>query len=1800
MLEPGLACPDTTGDLVLESIRTEANKILVAFLDQQLQHEGLDLSWGEKILPLAKKICSMVKPNVAEGDVMDIRYYVHIKRVPGGSRSECCLVKGVISTKNVAHKKMSQKQSNPRILLLQAAIEHQRVQNKLASLEPLVLQEHEYLKNCVSKIVALRPTVLVVEKSVARLAQDFLLACGISLVLNVKPRVVGRITRQTEGSSISSIDQVSAAKLGTCQNFYLQRYTLPGGFTKTLMFFDGCPGHLGCSVLLRGGGIAELSKVKRVLNLMVYAVYHSRLETSYLKDEFAKPPLTPSPAGSPPNSPPSPMGQTPGRQAMKDTGTFHEVIKAVRIEQALIRKPTGVDNPAGERENCIPVLATPPSSRRGFKATVQKLLMGKGSDGSDQSGSSSAAGSRRSSDGTVGNDRTGAPGVAAKESSKEMPGGAAKLPNASTYPSFDTAIESESLTVDAEGTGTPKKHDDATVEGISQIGADSSSSLSASENGLLQEYVLVDESKNDRDVISQSGSMVEKGGEIKVKDYQVKKISGKEEEENVFSFDVNSNDSEAEEAMESLDSIDPLKSSSEDSPSEKEDRERFSRAFNNTILTISPFLAFPAPYFETEEGRQSPNRHFFPQNVFWSPKLQDNPGDISQAVEAHLEDDDPKDDVVYWSTDRCTHKISSMSIAHPHPFTFLQLTEDFWSESTRTLLADFRARGGRYIPKDQGSSHILSQKSLMIPHEHKPKQQQNANQQYLLARKGNNDTQEHQSRHPVYDCLDPYHHQKILLQFSSYSHHSGNMPGHCIHPWMVTMEFYGYNDITLGMFLDRYCFSANYLCPSETCDTLMANHVRRFVHGNASIQVLQRQLDSPVPGYKNKVLMWSWCRRCKQVTPVQPMSRDTWHMSFAKYLEIHFYGKDYGRHGSSSPCCHSLHHHHYQYFGQHNMVASFKFSPIILREIAFPPLPIMIDQPFRAHKSYLEESKSLVIRGNQVFRGIFGNISSLTVGKPSQLLEQKEQEFTSQYEMDCNRFKQNMDEVEAKVMYVEKWKASPDKKKDSSGNDWSDFCLEDQLLDIEDSIVIAKRCLAEINFAWNTRFHDFLQQEKELEKTRKSLGRKVSGDVDTPTPTKLESSPVFISPPQLTPSITKTGGLAIKHLETLHERKREELQGRQRDDSDVSMLGDISLTSDKAARYFDYGISPGLVAGLEYKPSNHMDSPPQHANDNLEPSVRGSVNFSQGSPQTGPRLGPVPGPAPSVAPNNKRDVEKSCETVYSSSQQAAKSFVVQDDSSRLKEEMKDEGKDREKDTGMEDSEKGIPCSTAAAEEPVTSVASSFTQSLDVVDGRSPAKTKPGAVKGFLNQFLQPTGSTQIETPFPADEHHTLPPCSVIPIIVYDKEPSSIIAYALSSEQYKTKLYEVQQSRCGSGRLSPGGTSLGSAQGNSNPESGQSSPHTRRKAAGDGRMGGGPETKDLSRKIGQLKRRISQGVMMFQRTKTLNVGGANQGASKDGGPSITIDAEDNDSQERLNPDDRLDDLPLPHIELQFSDETSTQFFCGVYFAAQFQELRKIIFPVGEDVFIRSLSRCMQWVARGGKSGSKFMKTMDDRLILKQMSKSEAHSFLNFAPHYFQYIQKAHENNKPTALTKILGFYKVGFQNPVTNTAQKLDLLVQENLFYKRRIAQVFDLKGSVRNRHVKTSGVQTQDLVLLDENLLKHIVDSPLYIRMHSKTALAMAIKADTEFLSSHLVMDYSLLVGLDENTKELVIGIIDFIRTFTWDKKLETFVKSTSGKMPTVVSPEIYRNRFLEAMDKYFLLVPDRWTGLGQDAYSNS
>ena len=94
----------------------------------------------------------------------------------------------------------------------------------------------------------------------------------------------------------------------------------------------------------------------------------------------------------------------------------------------------------------------------------------------------------------------------------------------------------------------------------------------------------------------------------------------------------------------------------------------------------------------------------------------------------------------------------------------------------------------------------------------------------------------------------------------------------------------------------------------------------------------------------------------------------------------------------------------------------------------------------------------------------------------------------------------------------------------------------------------------------------------------------------------------------------------------------------------------------------------------------------------------------------------------------------------------------------------------------------------------------------------------------------------------------------------------------------------------------------------------------------------------------------------------------------------------------------------------------------YYAKRFEALRGICIP-SELEYIRSLSRCKKWGAQGGKSNVFFAKTLDDRFIIKQVTKTELESFIKFAPAYFKYLSESISTKSPTCLAKILGIYQV---------------------------------------------------------------------------------------------------------------------------------------------------------------------------------
>ena len=163
------------------------------------------------------------------------------------------------------------------------------------------------------------------------------------------------------------------------------------------------------------------------------------------------------------------------------------------------------------------------------------------------------------------------------------------------------------------------------------------------------------------------------------------------------------------------------------------------------------------------------------------------------------------------------------------------------------------------------------------------------------------------------------------------------------------------------------------------------------------------------------------------------------------------------------------------------------------------------------------------------------------------------------------------------------------------------------------------------------------------------------------------------------------------------------------------------------------------------------------------------------------------------------------------------------------------------------------------------------------------------------------------------------------------------------------------------------------------------------------------------------------------------------------------------------------------------------------------------------------------------------------------------------------------------------------------------MMMENLNHgfnvnKERIKS-YDLKGSTINRYIKKKERKEKDnLVLLDSNFKEDYNNEPIPLEKDLYGLLLVSVYNDTLFLSKMGIVDYSLLLYINDNSNNkknkdnlkhslIRVGIIDYIRRYTWDKKLGHFVKTIINgfNSPTLINPQDYKKRFYDAIKSYFI-----------------
>ncbi len=292
---------------------------------------------------------------------------------------------------------------------------------------------------------------------------------------------------------------------------------------------------------------------------------------------------------------------------------------------------------------------------------------------------------------------------------------------------------------------------------------------------------------------------------------------------------------------------------------------------------------------------------------------------------------------------------------------------------------------------------------------------------------------------------------------------------------------------------------------------------------------------------------------------------------------------------------------------------------------------------------------------------------------------------------------------------------------------------------------------------------------------------------------------------------------------------------------------------------------------------------------------------------------------------------------------------------------------------------------------------------------------------------------------------------------------------------------------------------------------------------------------------------------------------------------------------------------------------------IYYAKQFEALR-IAYCSTMEEFLSSLSKSLEWSENsGGKSKASFYKTFDNKYILKNVTENEFNMFLNNGIKYFEYMSQFLFHKMPSALAKILGAYKMIIRQK--NKEIRYNLILMENIFYDtisksnnifnspESSIRVYDLKGSNINRYINKN-MRKPGKVLLDTNFLVDFNKEPVFIDSNVYERLKIALYNDTMYLKKLEVVDYSLLIIFDNGRSGEIetiengyysfkidnsfpekggntlikLGIIDYIRKYTWDKKMEFYGKSLLyGENPTIVDPNVYSDRFYKTISKYFV-----------------
>lgn len=1621
---------------------------------QLLQDNGIQnpLAWEKALIPILVRCSNDVDPDTRVGDLMDIRHYVKLKRIPGGKPGDTSYVSGVIFTKNLALKSMPRRILNPRIVLVSFPIEYQRHQQQhFMSLQPVIEQEKEFLRMVVNRIVNLRPHVLLAHKSVSGVALQYLSEAGIAVAYNVKLAVIEAVSRCAKADIIETLDMlVLPTQVGQAGGFEVKTYvnnSFPGR-KKTYIFISGCKKELGCTIALRGASTEVLDKMKSVTEFMIYVVYNLKLEAALLRDHFVY-------MGTDPDTAPT--------QSKDGLGQSLRSLPSFENKSVLGTLSTNGDQPVDSEQNTQSQADSDPK-------TEESQL-----------------------------------------SDPMPPQPPEKTPSMLSLHSAHSTHDSHI----PEDVPAPQFYSEMVAKYETKI-------LSASPFvKFTQPYLLVKAREQERRLVYlkrlRDQDMVEELGENEkakpqkfqlIKPEMVHKI-GQKAPRQIMEVLHAVHDAEYDKALYNyrtqtrqwenfiagaLDLFDPCSHQNivvlysvictetkipcsepgliafgfyHDDPADNMDPDCTLGQYIEDLCGSADSICHAngcdrqmAQHHRTYVHDEAHITVFIEKNA----PLPFDPT-LLKKDEVILQDgEDPDDPIYLWSYCKICKRDMGFSSLSPtaRKYSFGKYLElSFWG------------RGLKCWP------------DLECPHDY-----QKEHIRYFNY---------HDTSMRVH--FDPIDLLEIIVPRTRLT-------------WKVDNDLRLKNDIFTKeeQRWNRFMNSVKTRLKSIRIDSVLPEKADTC---KAEIERLTKKASEDQPRMIRELQATYINSAYYEVIPLNRIVRTMiervaeWDSAFAKFEADFLSDKDVRqitinqlkKMFSDNDSKESL-----PVSADGTSIASAdtdeKTSPPTTQNSVIeinektqsePHLPVTspkADELLDKDEGVREEKAA----GSDEIEPPKADVHGSAPASSSEPSPPKDEEPTQDHSAEQNGISEIGDRDSKQEQAVQESQA-PQVEVDEIKED---SLPSTEALDIPDTLPVTQiptpvhskapsrnhsrstSLRPDSSLSLTEKVEQLRRQQREAAVAEANGGRegkdvpkasergpsRRAGLTVSPPITRAISQPIGVLPRTQTGigrplqvtvpksselpaagdarrisnaessksdksklsdrfglaalKTKKAGGSSIPRY--VHKRKETKVSNLARHFEQLSREFERERIRDRKQRAAKLQSSRAFLPRTSAKAIVEVYDDVDQAV--LEPGPSDDDHL-QGSQQSHTKMTEFNPDDATTAPESERTSD---ETVGGNDTAGATEPVSQPDSTGTEH---DNEKKLASQAGSDDEAEGIVGSDAEGSllEEILPDVQEIADSLDSSEEiplELPKHQKTSLMKMLTTFWAERSASgwPQLDYPMNFTDHIF----TDSDVIVREDEPSSLIAFALGSEDYKAKLAVIQRQWKMSEQKDSEGEAFSDTKSLDPSE------------PGDEFMGEEELEKSLLRATGT------------------------------------------------------------HLKYQFT-EGSAKMLCKIFYAEQFDALRRKCGAA--DRIIESLSRCLKWDSKGGKTKSVFLKTLDDRLVMKSLSPIETSAFLRFAPAYFNIMAEALFHDLPSVIAKMLGFFQVIVKNPATGTEIKLDLLVMENLFYDRSPTRIFDLKGSMRNRKIQSTGEQNE--VLLDENMVEYIYESPLFAREHSKKLLRASV-----------------------------------------------------------------------------------------------